>query len=198
MKVILRVERGEAPSKRFAVSRNTLIGRSNSCDLRIESDDVSRRHCFLLVTDRGVWVRDLASSNGTQVEGLSVQTGEDFQLNPGSRVSVGPVEFTVHFELSRQPAMAHLGSKGNDTFSEERYHRDETEMLDPDTPRFSMDEDTITTRPGSRVSAKQRSTSVSGNEQSHRFDQAGYPQNDDSGRLRTLFSNLVGWKKNRP
>ncbi|MEZ6045558.1 MAG: FHA domain-containing protein [Planctomycetaceae bacterium] len=111
MKVTLRVEKGEASRKSFAVSRNTLIGRSNSCDLRIESDDVQSEHCFLLVTDNGVWVRDLSSSNGTQVEGSNLATGEDCLLNPGSHLKVGPVEFSVHFELGREPAMARLGSR---------------------------------------------------------------------------------------
>ncbi|MCA9039311.1 MAG: FHA domain-containing protein [Planctomycetaceae bacterium] len=199
MKVILRVERGEAPRKHFAVSRNTLIGRSNSCDLRLDSDDVSRRHCFLLVTDNGVWVRDLSSSNGTYVEGKSVRIGEDCLIHPGNHVKVGPIEFSVHFELERQPVMAQLGSAGAGRFSDPSYS-DKTVLMEPETSSFSatgQNDDTAHFHSSLGTSESRQRNNESAAENPFREEPVMHLQNDDSGRLRSLFAQLVGWKKER-
>ncbi|MAT16129.1 MAG: hypothetical protein CMJ46_12770 [Planctomyces sp.] len=196
MKVILQVERGEAPRKQFAVSRNTLIGRSNSCDLRIDSDDVSRRHCFLVVTDEGVWVRDLDSANGTRVEGYSLSKGEDCLLNPGAHVAVGPVEFSIHFELEREPAVAQLGAGHSAKYAGgHHFDADETECAEPETSSFGVhghDDDTVNINVSNKLSQEKAGR------KNRRFDPPAFTAEDDSSRLRSLLSQLVGWKKNRP
>jgi pSer/pThr/pTyr-binding forkhead associated (FHA) protein len=73
----------------------TILGRAESCDLRIPLLSVSRRHCELGVGDEGLTVRDLASSNGTYVNNERVNEAE---LNPGDRLVVGPVVFTVQID----------------------------------------------------------------------------------------------------
>ena len=50
-----------------------LAGRSHDCDLRfpngLEFQTVSRHHCLLDIDPPSIWVRDLASSNGTFING---------------------------------------------------------------------------------------------------------------------------------
>ena len=54
----------------------TVVGRSGSCDLLLSDPVVSRRHLALAVTTSGVRVRDLRSTNGTQIEGHWIDTSE--------------------------------------------------------------------------------------------------------------------------
>jgi pSer/pThr/pTyr-binding forkhead associated (FHA) protein len=49
----------------------TLVGRHPDCDLVIEHPAVSSRHMLFRVVNRTVYAEDLASTNGTRVNGLS-------------------------------------------------------------------------------------------------------------------------------
>ncbi len=62
-----------------------LVGRHPSCDTRLPSYRVSRRHCALVEIDGAVLVRDLGSTNGTWINGQRVtwgwlQTGDEFRI----------------------------------------------------------------------------------------------------------------------
>lgn len=50
----------------------TVVGRHPDCDIVIEHPAVSGRHMLFRVVDRTVYVEDLASTNGTRVNGLAV------------------------------------------------------------------------------------------------------------------------------
>jgi len=53
----------------------TIIGRSNKCDIVIDSKHVSRQHTRIFSTSDGEWlVEDLGSSNGTFVNGQRVKS----------------------------------------------------------------------------------------------------------------------------
>ena len=53
----------------------TIIGRSNKCDIVIDSKHVSRQHSRIFSTSDGEWfVEDLGSSNGTFVNGQRVKS----------------------------------------------------------------------------------------------------------------------------
>ena len=70
----------------------TVVGRRNTCDLRIPLSSVSRKHCEIELSDDGLSLRDLGSSNGTFYNDERVQ---EAQLAAGDRVQVGPVFFHV-------------------------------------------------------------------------------------------------------
>ncbi|HAA51024.1 MAG TPA: hypothetical protein DCE43_15010, partial [Planctomycetaceae bacterium] len=53
-----------------------IVGRGRDCQLRIPVADVSRQHCKFSLKDGGVYLQDLGSSNGTQVAGKSIPTGQ--------------------------------------------------------------------------------------------------------------------------
>jgi pSer/pThr/pTyr-binding forkhead associated (FHA) protein len=69
-----------------------VVGRKNSCELRIPLSSVSRQHCEITLADDTVKLRDLGSSNGTYHNSIRVQEAE---LEAGDEVVVGPVVFTV-------------------------------------------------------------------------------------------------------
>ena len=75
-----------------------VIGRSVGCTVRIPSSEVSRKHCVLRVADGLVTVEDLASVNGTFLNGEAVVGCR--VVRPGDRLHVGPVTFVVEYELT--------------------------------------------------------------------------------------------------
>ena len=49
-----------------------VIGRRPNCDIRLDFENISGKHCILKFI-RGTWhVRDLGSTNGTTVDGLRI------------------------------------------------------------------------------------------------------------------------------
>lgn len=82
--------------KDFPLTKSTtVIGRGEKCDLRVPVLSVSRRHCELTLTDDGLNIRDLGSSNGTYVNSERINEAE---LEAGDRLVVGPVVFTVQVD----------------------------------------------------------------------------------------------------
>lgn len=73
-------------------SGSLVVGRKNSCELRIPLSSVSRQHCEITVDGDEVKLRDLGSSNGTYHNSIRVQEAE---LSAGDEVVVGPVVFTL-------------------------------------------------------------------------------------------------------
>lgn len=76
-------------------TKNFVIGRSrDGCDLVIDDQGVSRRHAEIVVTDSGVFIRDLGSSNGTLVNGQKV-TNELLRFPVNGILAVGPIELSI-------------------------------------------------------------------------------------------------------
>ena len=73
----------------------SIVGRDEACDLVIENTQISRRHCLLDVTARGLFVRDLDSTNGTFVNGHFIKEG---YVNAGDRLTLGTYMMTVQKE----------------------------------------------------------------------------------------------------
>lgn len=78
----------------------TVVGRkSPACDLPIDRDSVSKLHCLIVKTDGLLFVRDLASTNGTKVNGQRVVRGA---LLPGDELSFAGVKYRVVLGPSRK------------------------------------------------------------------------------------------------
>lgn len=73
----------------------TTLGRSKECDIPVDDASVSRRHAELRVEDGAVWIVDLGSTNGTEVNGARVDRA---LLRDGDRIVVGQTE--LRFRLS--------------------------------------------------------------------------------------------------
>jgi adenylate cyclase len=72
--------------------RTVVVGRAVTSDLPIYDPTVSRRHAELTLSDGGVRVQDLGSSNGTFVNGTKVS---DTVVGDGDVVTFGKVAFKV-------------------------------------------------------------------------------------------------------
>jgi len=70
------------------------LGRAHTNDLCYPEDaSLSRRHLVLRSDEKGVWVEDLGSKNGTLVNGTRLT--EPTLINPGDRLIVGHLEITL-------------------------------------------------------------------------------------------------------
>ena len=83
----LLVEQGPDKGREFAIPDGGAdIGRSDQNTMVLADAELSRRHCRLDFRDGALWVADLASANGTFVNGREVQ---ESPLAPGDRLSIG-------------------------------------------------------------------------------------------------------------
>jgi pSer/pThr/pTyr-binding forkhead associated (FHA) protein len=58
---------------------------------------VSRQHAIIQKTAAGYTIKDLASSNGTTVNGVRLQANIEYILHSGDRVGLGQLIIEVHF-----------------------------------------------------------------------------------------------------
>ena len=89
--VALSVESGSLQGERFTVALPCTIGRKD-CDLIFDDRLISRRHAELKVVGNKLVIEDLASKNGTRVNGKTVTTE---QLVPNDLISIGPMDLRV-------------------------------------------------------------------------------------------------------
>jgi len=68
------------------------IGRGTSTDFQIAHPEVSGTHCEITVTDGGVLLKDLGSTNGTFVNNAAVQ---EARLEPGQSFRLGSVQMVL-------------------------------------------------------------------------------------------------------
>lgn len=98
MKVSLVVASGVHQGKAIPiVGSQFIIGRDPSCQLRPASQAVSKQHCAVLVRDGKVFIRDMGSTNGTQLNEATLK-GEEREVRPNDLLKVGPLDFTVRIE----------------------------------------------------------------------------------------------------
>ena len=92
-----------APLQRVVVATQPFtVGRDLENSLRLANPTISRRHAELLFAGRDLLVRDLASRNGTYLNGRRVEKFE--RLQGGDMLQFGAAIFTVHpTETGKRP-----------------------------------------------------------------------------------------------
>jgi hypothetical protein len=88
---ILSVESGPLLGERFTVTLPCTIGRKN-CDVILDDRLISRRHAELKMVDNELVLEDLASKNGTRVNG---ELATRKLLVPNDLVSIGPINLRI-------------------------------------------------------------------------------------------------------
>jgi pSer/pThr/pTyr-binding forkhead associated (FHA) protein len=87
----------------------TVVGRKDYCDVRIKDDSLSKRHCVLVRTDGLLMIRDLASTNGTKVNGQKVLWAA---LLPNDRLTLGHYKLRVYLGPDHLPGPSESGAGG--------------------------------------------------------------------------------------
>jgi pSer/pThr/pTyr-binding forkhead associated (FHA) protein len=91
----LRVVEGPDESQQYKLDRfRTVIGRRNA-DIVLNDPRVSRQHALIERYRDRILVKDLGSSNGTRVDGRSIEVEV---LSSGSRIQVGDSVLEVFVE----------------------------------------------------------------------------------------------------
>lgn len=82
----------------------TIVGRHESCETRVVSSRVSRRHCCLALADGAVLVRDLGSRNGTWINGNRIEEGV---LRPGDILGIAHLRFRLDLPVATRSEGMH-------------------------------------------------------------------------------------------
>ena len=92
----LMVKGGALDGRRFEVKGGGLrLGRSSSNDIHVPDEELSRNHClFEPVGEDGIQVTDLASANGTLVNGAMIGS-DPVVLKAGDQIEVGKTVLRV-------------------------------------------------------------------------------------------------------
>jgi adenylate cyclase len=73
--------------KTTILNKDTItVGKLPGSDIRIEDSSISRNHCKFLKTDNGFRIIDLKSTNGTYVNGKSI---DEYDLKIGDNITIG-------------------------------------------------------------------------------------------------------------
>jgi pSer/pThr/pTyr-binding forkhead associated (FHA) protein len=89
---ILESNEGDGLTFRLPPGAVKTIGRSTGAEFIVDAALVSRLHCQLTATAESLHVKDLASTNGTFVNGQRVDAA---QLKAGDRLSIGRMELLI-------------------------------------------------------------------------------------------------------
>src|SRR3984957_10175007 len=91
----LIVQSGKHQGKRLRLpdEGDVLIGRDETCQIRLASSEVSRHHCVLKPTPDGIVARDLDSRNGTFLNESLME--DETLLKPGDILRIGPIMLQV-------------------------------------------------------------------------------------------------------
>ena len=91
----LLVTAGPLEGRRFSVTEAGIrLGRSSSCEISISDPSLSRNQCLFELRDGAVYVTDLASANGTEVNGEQLGVSSR-ALTGGDRVQAGDSELML-------------------------------------------------------------------------------------------------------
>lgn len=97
-RVILTVVVGVQKGRQYQikVAEKAMLGRAGSCDLSLSDDaEVSTQHALLQFVNGKLTVRDLQSTNGTQVNGVPINN--DYPLRSGDLLLLGRTELRIEF-----------------------------------------------------------------------------------------------------
>ncbi len=90
----LIVQTGKHKGKKIVLpEKQVVIGRDETSFIRMTSTEVSRQHCSLTPTDKGLLVRDMGSQNGTIVNNVHIEA--ETLMQPGDLLQVGPIVFEL-------------------------------------------------------------------------------------------------------
>lgn len=97
---VLEVETGPNKGERFKLTRrSTVIGRGKDVDVLLQDDAISLRHCQIEIHSKDkITIKDLASTNGTRVNGVLVSA---VKLRNQDQIEIGKTRMTFYFRVAK-------------------------------------------------------------------------------------------------
>ncbi len=109
-RIILYIGTDTITPIRLEVASPMLIGRGDPADNYVPNVDlspfgaqdagVSRRHAVFLSSPDGLYIRDMGSTNGTHVNGFSIQPNQPYKLRDGDKIDLGQMHLSLHIASS--------------------------------------------------------------------------------------------------
>ena len=94
--LVLHYRQGNENWRELILTEGQLIvGRGNECDLQITDKELSRKHLSILKSEGKVWITDLNSTNGTRLDGETIQPGAQVPLSTGQEIQIGSVTLKI-------------------------------------------------------------------------------------------------------
>lgn len=81
--------------------KEIIVGRHKSCDIILNFNNVSSKHCKLVLSEGYWYVLDLQSTNGIKVNGNRVT---DHRIDPGAVFAISKHTFTLHYDPQKNGA----------------------------------------------------------------------------------------------
>jgi predicted component of type VI protein secretion system len=107
MKVQLIVVQGKPEGKMIPlVGPKFKIGRGETCNLRPNSEEVSREHAEFAISADKVQICDLGSRNGTLLNGKRLNAKELHTLKDSDLIQIGPLTFAISIQGVPVPVAA--------------------------------------------------------------------------------------------
>lgn len=87
----------------------SILGRAPDCQVRLQDEQMSRRHASVRVEVDGATLEDLGSRNGTFHQGVRIAAA--VRLADGDRIRVGSSELVVRLVSAKASTVTNVGSK---------------------------------------------------------------------------------------
>ena len=90
------IVQGAGAGRAYRLGQEANLGRGKDNQIRLEDNQASRRHALIRRQAEGYLISDLASSNGTFVNGARIRV--PVQLCPGDQIKIGATLLEVTLE----------------------------------------------------------------------------------------------------
>lgn len=86
--------KGRGHTYEVAIADQAVIGRGSQCAVPIVTDpEISNHHCALIYQNQAIFLRDLGSTNGSQVNGVPISS--DYCLQEGDVIGIGRTQLRI-------------------------------------------------------------------------------------------------------
>jgi pSer/pThr/pTyr-binding forkhead associated (FHA) protein len=85
---------------------DVVVGRSQTCDLAIPHESISRNHCRVEIVKGAFYITDLDSSNGTFIEGRKLDPHKRMPFDSKSNITIGKLDCEFSFEAPGSETIA--------------------------------------------------------------------------------------------
>jgi hypothetical protein len=108
-----------------------VVGRRPGCDIRLDYENISGKHCSLRFLN-GLWmVKDLGSTNGTTINGSALASEQS--LMPDEELGIAGHMFTIEYEAAGPEAFLNAHKDLDEEVVEERQRHSLMELAGLDT-----------------------------------------------------------------
>ena len=92
MYLVIKGRNEAVKNMQLDADRNTwLIGRESSCDIVLNSSQISRRHAKIICENNQFYIEDCGSSLGTYIGNAKINDRE--MISAGNRIRIGTYDF---------------------------------------------------------------------------------------------------------